>query len=115
MTSPSGISRLLKMPLYLILAVIKYIVGATKFRKYEKSLIMCLRLTMYREAMLMAIPDTKVLNLMSNTFLLKLFKRRYKPVVESSLPGCGEPYTCGFWFAKCPDRSKLDPVIIYLH
>lgn len=114
--SPEGILKLLKLPLDLILAVFRYFLGTTKFRKYEKRLIMCLRLTFYRTSMLLPIPDFKLISGISNAQLFKVFKWKYKSFVNSSLPGFGERYgTSGIWLTKHPNRSKHDPIIIYLH
>lgn len=115
MISLIGLIRLLKLPLDILFVVIKYFLGATKFRKFSKSLQWCIRLTLYRQAMLIPIPDTKYLSLMSNLTLLKLVAKSFAPVVKT-LPGYGEKYgPAGIWITKDPNRSKLDPVLIYLH
>lgn len=60
--------------------------------------------------------DTQYIPMPSNDQVFRLFKRRYKPVVESLFPSCGERYSpSGIWLTKHPNRSKLDPIILYLH
>lgn len=115
MISIETILRFLKLPLDLLVVVIKYYLGATKYRKYANRLKICLKLTIYRFGLSIPIQDAHVLKFMENSTLFKVLKFQY-PKLTSTIPGYGEQFgNHGIWFAKDNFREKDDPIIIYSH
>lgn len=115
MASLSTILTLMKLPLDILFVIIKYFLGATKFRKYQNRLLICIKLTIYRAALSLPIKESAVLHFMSNTTLFKVLKVAFPSVVKT-IPGYGEKYkSFGIWLAKDPNRTVDDPIIIYIH
>lgn len=115
MASLKAIGILLRLPLDLLFITIKYFLGLTTFRKYDKRLALCLKLVIYRRALSIPIKDASIIDLFSNDKLFAICKRILKSHVQH-LPHFGERYgTSGIWLSKAADRELSDPIIIYSH
>lgn len=108
---------LAKIPLDVLVVILRYyLFGGLRFRKFNRSLINCIKLNVFRTALKVDIMDSKWLGPYSNAFLLrKLIPLINKPLV-ADLPGYGEQYDSNsIWLVKQPDRKPSDPVIIFCH
>ncbi|CAH2352194.1 hypothetical protein CLIB1423_06S00892 [[Candida] railenensis] len=77
---------------------------------------MSLKLTIYRSATDISPPDTKILALMSNDFIINTVMNFHYKRIVSELPSFGKKYDeKSYWLVKQPNRKSSDPIIIYLH
>lgn len=111
-----GACKLLGLPVLLLVTILKYYTVGLKFRKFKNNLWQALKLVVFRTALSLRIPDTKILALMSNEFLIRsMIGFQYRSITKN-LPGFGERYDeNSFWLVRQPDRHPLDPILIYLH
>lgn len=112
-----SICILLKLPFDLLIVVLRfYIFGGLRFRKYNRELINCLRLRIYRAALTVDIPDAKLIGPHSNSFLIRKVIPFLSPTLVADCPGYGERFDVqSFWLVKQKDRKPSDPVIIFSH
>lgn len=108
---------LLKLPLDLVIVVLKYyIFGGLRFRKYNRDFVNCLRLTVYRRCLKVDIMDGTLVGPYSNEFLIRKIVPFITRQLVKGLPGYGQKYgkNC-YWLVKQPDRKASDPIIIFSH
>lgn len=108
---------MLKLPVELLVVVLRYyIFGGIRFRKFNKSLVNCLRLRLYRTSLQVDMMDGKWLFPYTNKFLLHQIIPFLAKDLVRELPGYGEQYDSkSMWLVKQPDRKPSDPVIIFSH
>lgn len=108
---------LLKLPFDLLLVIVRfYIFGGIKFRKFNRSLINCLKLTIFRAGLSVDIMDSRWLGPWTNHMLINKIIPLMTGLLVKGLPGYGQQYDPNsIWLVKQPDRKPSDPVIIYLH
>lgn len=114
--SVKGLLQLLGLPIRLLWTVVKFYTVGTGFRKYGNRLLNCLKLIVFRTALSLDVPDTKVLAVLSNSIIIhRLLPFKYNSIT-SKLPGYGTKYDAkSYWLVKQPNRTSLDPILIYLH
>ncbi|QFZ30052.1 putative steryl acetyl hydrolase [Clavispora lusitaniae] len=107
---------LAKMPLDIFIVVLRfYIFGGIHYRKYSKSLLNCIKLTIFRASLTIDIKHAYLLAPYSNSFLLRCILPFVGKDLVKNVPGYGSRYDKNsIWMAKSA-TSKADPVIIYSH
>lgn len=113
MVKLQSIAYILSLPPRILIAIVRYFLGNTEFRKYRKRLRICIKLTLYRWALGMTVPDIKVISMVGNRRVFKAMKLLEAKSVNS-LPSFGEPFgDHAVWIAKHPQRLVHDPIIIF--
>lgn len=112
-----SIVTLLLLPINLVWVAIQYYtLGGLKYRKLEKSLTRCLKMTIYRTALSLGPVDAKLVKFFSNDFLINKLLPIFYGTITSKLPGFGERYDeNSIWLVKQPNHQPNDPIIFYLH
>ncbi|WPK24815.1 hypothetical protein PUMCH_002106 [Australozyma saopauloensis] len=108
---------MLRLPLDLVVVVLRYyIFGGLRFRKFNKSLLNCLKLRVYRTSLQVDMMDGKYLFPYSNRFLIRKIIPFIARELVKDLPGYGELYDPNLmWLVKQEDRKSSDPIIIFSH
>lgn len=116
MISASGFLTLVSIPLQILVVIFKYYAGTVPYRKYRNDLHQCIKMTVFRTALSLTNKDCYYIALLSNKFILnKVMKWKHKTIADR-LPGYGERYDANsLWWVKQPNRSKDDPIMIYIH
>lgn len=115
MISLQGLASFVLLPVNIILAIIRYFLGVTQYRKFKNRLNICVKLTIYKFALSLSPDDAKYLDLISNSKLFLIMKRLASDIIKD-FPHYGERYgEDGIWIKKEEDLKKTNPVIIYAH
>ncbi|KAI3403274.2 hypothetical protein KGF56_003862 [Candida oxycetoniae] len=116
MISLRGLFILLSIPFKLLLVLLKYpFVGGVN-KKFKNDLKNSLKLQLYKTALSTPVKDAALLSILSNHFLInKLIKLLY-PSLTKPLNKYGQNYDDqSFWLVEAQNRSKDDPILLYLH
>ncbi|KAI5964266.1 uncharacterized protein KGF55_002208 [Candida pseudojiufengensis] len=107
---------LLSIPIKLLLVIIKYPFFGGINEKFKNSLKNSLKLQLCRTALSMPVKDSYIISILSNWFLInKLIKFLY-PNLTKNLNNYGKNYDKqSIWLVESPQRSKNDPILIFLH
>ena len=116
MLSARAFYVLLSIPIKLLWVLLKYPFVGGLNEKFRNSLRNSLKLQLYRTALSMPVKDAHILGILSNYFLInKLIKTLY-PNLTRNLNNYGKRFDKqSFWLVEATNRSKHDPILIFLH
>ncbi|KAI5956387.1 hypothetical protein KGF54_000862 [Candida jiufengensis] len=115
MISLRGFYILLSIPIKLLLVLIKYPFFGGLNEKFKNDLKNSLKLQLFRSAISIPVKDAIYINILNNYSLInKLLKFLYPNLTKLNKYGTRYDKQ-SIWLVEAPNRSKKDPIIIYLH
>lgn len=110
------LASFLGLPIRALIQIIFHYTYGSPYRKFRNDIIQALKLTLFRTAIMFPVFDAKYINLISAPALVKkVLPLRFSKTTKT-LPGYGEKYDeNSFWLVKQPNRTKDDPILVFLH
>lgn len=114
MISIRGLLQILTLPARLLWVVVKYpFVGGVN-KKFEHSLANSLKIELCRFALTLSVHDSAYIANTTTQSVIDKLKPWYPRV--TNLNNYGKRYdNQSIWLVEAPNRTKSDPIIIYLH
>ncbi|EEQ41357.1 hypothetical protein CLUG_05485 [Clavispora lusitaniae ATCC 42720] len=100
----------------LVVTLRYYIFGGLNYRKYESSLLNCIKMRVLKASLAIDMEYSYLLAPYSNGFLIRWMLPMFCSTLVKDLPGLGYQYDeNSLWLVKQSQSTKTDPVIIYAH
>ncbi|KAI5957717.1 hypothetical protein KGF57_002983 [Candida theae] len=114
MVSVTTILKLLSLPVKLLWVVLSYPIFGGANLKFKNNLRNSLKLTIFRFGLSLPVKDSAYLAKKSTQQVINSLKPVYPRL--TSLPSYGKSYDkLNTWVVEAENRSKSDPLVIYLH